>query len=85
MATAAELNARIVEQGNVVRKLKADKAAAEDIQKEVLSLKELKDALAKITGAPSDAKGKKAAKFTLKTAKVRRGSAAESPSVRTAA
>ncbi|GAA6004769.1 histidine--tRNA ligase [Rhodotorula paludigena] len=69
MATAAELNARIVEQGNVVRKLKADKAAPEDIQKEVLSLKELKDALAKITGAPSDAKGKKAAKFTLKTAK----------------
>ena len=76
MSTVADLNARIVEQGNRVRQLKADKAPAELVQPEVLSLKDLKAELAKLSGAPVDKKGgapagKKAAKFTLKTAKVR--------------
>lgn len=75
MSSAADLNARIVEQGNRVRKLKQDKAPQEDVQNEVLSLKALKAELAKLTGV-EDKKGgagaaKKAAKFTLKTAKVR--------------
>lgn len=70
MSTAADLNARISEQGSLVRKLKEDKAAAEEVQKEVLTLKELKAALAKLTGA-DDSKGKKGSKFTLKTPKVR--------------
>ncbi|TNY22797.1 histidyl-tRNA synthetase [Rhodotorula diobovata] len=73
MSSAADLNARIVEQGNRVRKLKQDKAPQEDVQNEVLSLKALKAELAKLTGV-EDKKGgagaaKKAVKFTLKTAK----------------
>ncbi|PRQ77507.1 histidyl-tRNA synthetase [Rhodotorula toruloides] len=68
MSTVADLNARISEQGSLVRKLKEDKAAAEEVQKEVLTLKELKAALAKLTGA-DDSKGKKGSKFTLKTPK----------------
>jgi hypothetical protein len=70
MSTVADLNARISEQGSLVRKLKEDKVAAEEIQKEVLTLKELKAALAKLTGV-DDSKGKKGSKFTLKTPKVR--------------
>ncbi|GAA5899439.1 hypothetical protein JCM8208_001646 [Rhodotorula glutinis] len=74
MSTVADLNARIFEQGNRVRQLKADKAPAEVVQPEVLSLKELKAELAKLSGANDDKKGgaaagKKGVKFTLKTAK----------------
>jgi hypothetical protein len=76
MSTVADLNARIADQGSVVRKLKEGKAPAEDVQKEVLTLKELKAELAKLTGvddkkASGGAGGKKAVKFTLKTPKVR--------------
>lgn len=70
MSTVPDLNARISEQGSLVRKLKEDKAAAEEVQKEVLTLKQLKAALAKLTGA-DDSNGKKGSKFTLKTPKVR--------------
>lgn len=77
MSTVADLNARIADQGSVVRKLKEDKAPAEDVSKEVLTLKELKAELAKLTGTDDKksgsggggAAGKKAAKFTLKTPK----------------
>ncbi|KWU41496.1 histidyl-tRNA synthetase [Rhodotorula sp. JG-1b] len=74
MSTVADLNARIADQGSVVRKLKEGKAPAEDVQKEVLTLKELKAELAKLTGvddkkASGGAGGKKAVKFTLKTPK----------------
>lgn len=74
MSTVADLNARIADQGSLVRKLKEGKAPAEDVQKEVLTLKELKAELAKLTGvedkkASGGAGGKKAVKFTLKTPK----------------
>jgi hypothetical protein len=75
MSTAAELNALIKTQGDAVRKLKDDKAAPEDITKEVGALKDLKAKLAALTvGGEKKAAGggsKKAVKFTLKTAKVR--------------
>jgi hypothetical protein len=75
MSTAAELNAAIKTQGDLVRKLKEDKAAAEDVTKEVGALKDLKAKLAALSvgGDKKAAAGgsKKAVKFTLKTPKVR--------------
>lgn len=77
MSTVADLNAKIADQGSVVRKLKETKAPAENVQKEVLTLKELKAELAKLTGVDDKKSGnaggqgsKKAVKFTLKTPKV---------------
>ena len=73
MSTSAELNAAIVTQGNLVRKLKEEKAAPEEITQQVEQLKQLKGQLAKLTGAGEDGKkggSKKATKFTLKTPKV---------------
>lgn len=71
MSTVAELNAKIQEQGDLVRKLKADKSP--DAKSAVDDLLALKAELAKISGgeAKGAAGGKKAVKFTLKTAKVR--------------
>ena len=76
MASHAELIAAITAQGAVVRTLKAEKADAADIDREVATLQGLKGQLG--GGAPGAAdtgksgKAKKAAKFTLKTPKVRR-------------
>ncbi|GAA5884661.1 hypothetical protein JCM6882_005338 [Rhodosporidiobolus microsporus] len=69
MSTAAELNAKIQEQGDLVRKLKA--AKSDDAKQAVTDLLSLKAELAKISGgdAKGAAGGKKAVKFTLKTAK----------------
>ncbi|GAA6017942.1 hypothetical protein JCM11491_001228 [Sporobolomyces phaffii] len=74
MSTPAELNAAIVTQGNLVRKLKEDKAASDEITLQVDQLKALKAQLAKLTvgaGGGDGKKGatKKATKFTLKTPK----------------
>jgi histidyl-tRNA synthetase len=75
MSTSAELNAAIVNQGNIVRKLKESKADADEITQGVQELKLLKGKLAALTGggAEDGKKGgsKKATKFTLKTPKVR--------------
>jgi hypothetical protein len=70
MSTPAELNAAIVTQGNLVRKLKEEKAAPEEVTAEVEKLKQLK---AQLSGGGDGKKGgsKKATKFTLKTPKVR--------------
>ncbi|GAA5938257.1 histidine--tRNA ligase [Sporobolomyces koalae] len=71
MSSSAELNAAIVTQGNLVRKLKEEKAAAEEISQQVDQLKELKAQLAKLTvGGDAKKSGKgKQVKFTLKTPK----------------
>ncbi|GAA5873319.1 hypothetical protein JCM1840_000026 [Sporobolomyces johnsonii] len=71
MSSAADLNAAILTQGNLVRKLKEDKAAPEEVTKHVEELKKLKAELAKLTGEGDGKKGgsKKAIKFTLKTPK----------------
>ncbi|GAA5936350.1 hypothetical protein JCM1841_003124 [Sporobolomyces salmonicolor] len=71
MSSAADLNAAILTQGNLVRKLKEDKAAPEEVTKQVEELKKLKAELAKLTGEGDGKKGgsKKTVKFTLKTPK----------------
>ncbi|GAA5855543.1 hypothetical protein JCM8547_007882 [Rhodosporidiobolus lusitaniae] len=70
MSTAAELNALIKNQGDLVRKLKANSAPAEELAKEDAALKALKDQLKQLSIAAAGKKdNKKAVKFTLKTAK----------------
>ncbi|BGP14605.1 Cytoplasmic and mitochondrial histidine tRNA synthetase [Rhodosporidiobolus nylandii] len=74
MSTApSDLDAQIKQQGNVVRQLKADKADKAQIDEAVAALQALKLQLPKGEGqqAAGAAKGngKKAVKFTLKTAK----------------
>ncbi|GAA5821337.1 hypothetical protein JCM11251_004577 [Rhodosporidiobolus azoricus] len=69
MSTVADLNAKIQEQGDLVRKLKSAKSP--DVKSAVDDLLALKAELAKISGGETKAPaaGKKAVKFTLKTAK----------------
>lgn len=50
-AKAKELNAKIVEVGEKIRKLKADKASKEDIDGQVAILLELKKEFKSATGA----------------------------------
>lgn len=70
--TTEQLNQQIKDQGDVVRRLKADQADKDTIQPELDNLFQLKLQLAQLKGEDGLHKGKGKAKkaFTLKTPKV---------------
>lgn len=71
MATSTEqLNQQIKDQGDVVRRLKAEKADKSTIQPELDNLFQLKLQLAEMKGDDAGRKGKAKKAFTLKTPKV---------------